>query len=102
MRWIEEAEARRMWLHDAESRPAYAESLAEAEPMAISKATLTVLVSKITGRIARAARIRPSAGEKDAPAEGCDCTRASWIAIGRGGAPSRIAGGSPAGASLPA
>ena len=72
MRWIEQAEARRVWLHDAESKPAAAESLAGPEILLTRKSTVTVLVARMTGRLARAARGRVSAGAEDAPAEGCD------------------------------
>src|SRR5215211_6827583 len=57
MRWTEEAEARRVWLYDAESKPA-AESLAGPEILLTRKSTVTVLVARMTGRLARGARAR--------------------------------------------
>jgi hypothetical protein len=100
IRWIEEAEARRMLLlYDAESKPAPTEADSGPELLLVTKATLTVLVSKMTGRIARTARARPSAGEEDSPADGCEGESSSWIAIGCGGAPYRIARASSAGAA---
>jgi hypothetical protein len=52
----------------------------------------------MTGRLARAARAQPAAGANDEPADGCDDTAPSWIAIGCGGAPYRIARAASAGA----
>lgn len=86
-----------MLLYDAESKPAPTEADNGPELLLVTKATLTVLVSRMTGRIARAARARPSAGEEDSPADGCDGNASSWIAIGCGGAPYRVARASSAG-----
>lgn len=92
MRWIEEAEARRVWLYDAESKPADAETLAGPEFLLATKTTLTVLVARMAGRVARAARGRSAAGEKDKSAGGCD-EAASWIEFARR-APYRLTGAS--------
>src|SRR5437764_5191559 len=72
LRWIEEAEARQVRLYDAEAKPAAAESLSGPGFPLTTKITFTVLVGRMTGRLARAARGRPSAGAEDASAEGCD------------------------------
>jgi hypothetical protein len=100
MRWIEEAEARRVWLYDAESKPAVAESLAGPEILLTRKSTVTVLVARMTGRLARAARGRASAGAKDAPAEGCDAVSIRVEAAYRG--PYLVAGTSSAGTAAAA
>lgn len=100
MRWIEEAEARQMRLYDAESKPAAAPMAARPEFLLATKATLTVLVARMTGRVARATREEPPAGEKDTPADGCE-GESIWIEIARG-APYRIAGASSAGTEVAA
>ena len=100
MRWIEEAEARRVWLYDAESKPTAAESLAGPEILLTRKSTVTVLVARMTGRLARAARGRPSAGAKDAPAEGCDAVSIRVEAPYRG--PYLVAGTASAGTAAAA
>ena len=100
MRWIEEAEARRVWLYDAESKPAAAESLAGPEILLTRKSTVTVLVARMTGRLARAARGRPSAGAKDTPAEGCDAVSIRVEAPYRG--PYLVAGTASAGTAAAA
>src|SRR5437763_14092683 len=100
MRWIEEAEARRVWLYDTESKPAAAENVAAPEFRVVPKTALTVLVARMTGRVARAARGRASAGEEDAPAEGCDET---WIwSELAAGAPYLMSGASSAVTEAPA
>jgi len=86
-----------MLLYDAESKPASTEADNGSELLSATKTTLTVLVTKVTGRIGRTARARPSAGEEDSPADACDGESSSWIAIGCGGAPYRIARASSAG-----
>ena len=86
-----------MWLYDAESKPACCEPDSGPELLLVTKSTLTVLVSKMTGRIARAAGLRPAARDDDSPADGCEGESSSWIAIGCGGAPYRIASVSSAG-----
>jgi hypothetical protein len=91
IRWIEEAEARRMWLYDAEAKPAAAQTSARPEFLLVRRTTLTVLVSRMTERIARAARGQPSVGDKEDPAERCDHDTRSWIAVGCGGMPYRTA-----------
>lgn len=98
MRWLEAAEARRVFLVDAETKPPPAENGGGQEFPLVTKATLTVLVARMTGRLARAARAQPAAGANDEPADGCDDTAPSWIAIGCGGAPYRIARAASAGA----
>jgi hypothetical protein len=104
MRWIEEAEARRVWLYDAESKPPAAESLAGPEVLLTRKPTVTVLVARMTGRmtgrLARAARGRGSAGAKDAPAEGCDAVSVRVGTVYRG--PYLVAGTSSAGTAAAA
>jgi hypothetical protein len=83
MRWIEEAEARKMWLHDAESKPAAAPTVAGPEFLLATKATLTVLVARMTGRVARTNREQPSADGNDASADGCDYDARSWPVVCR-------------------
>ena len=100
MRWIEQAEARRVWLHDAESKPAATESLAGPEILLTRKSTVTVLVARMTGRLARAARGQPSAGADDASAEGCDAVSIQIEAPYRG--PYLVAGTSSAGTAAAA
>ena len=100
MRWTEEAEARRVWLYDAESKPVAAESLAGPEVLLTRKPTVTVLVARMTGRLARAARGRGSAGAKDAPAEGCDAVSIRAEVPYRG--PYLVAGTSSAGTAAAA
>jgi hypothetical protein len=100
MRWIEEAEARRVWLYDAESKPTAAESLAGPEILLTRKSTVTVLVARMTGRLARAARGRPSAGAKETPAEGCDAVSIRVEAPYRG--PYLVAGTASAGTAAAA
>src|SRR5436305_618596 len=63
MRWIEEAEARRVWLYDAESKPTAAESLAGPEILLTRKSTVTVLVA----RIALARLVAPGFGPHALP-----------------------------------
>ena len=91
IRWIEEAEARQMRLHDAELKPAAAPTVAGPEFLLVTKATLTVLVARMTGRVARTNREQPSAAGKDAPADGCDCEVRSWPLVGCGGVPYPLA-----------
>ena len=87
IRWIEEAEARQMRLHDAELKPAAAPTVAGPEFLLVTKATLTVLVARMTGRIARTNREQPSADDKDASADGCDYDTRPWPTIRCGGVP---------------
>jgi hypothetical protein len=61
-----------MRLYDAESKPAAAEGQSGPGFPQTTKKNLTVLVGRMTGRLARAARGRSSAGAEDASAEGCD------------------------------
>lgn len=91
IRWIEEAEARQMRLHDAELKPAAAPTLAGPEFLLVTKATLTVLVARMTGRVARTNREQPSADGKDASADGCDCEARSWPGVRCGGVPYAVA-----------
>src|SRR3954464_8570030 len=86
LRWIEEAEARQVRLYDAEAKPAAAESLSGPGFPLTTKLTLTVLASRVTGRLARAARGRPRPSAEDASAEGCDAAssiRAEISYLGR-------------------
>lgn len=101
MRWLEEAEARQMRLLDAEARPVAAENSAVPEFVLVRRASLTVLVARMAGRVARAARGRPSAdGVEDAPAEGCD-EGSIWAEFSHC-APYLVAGTSSAGAAAAA
>jgi hypothetical protein len=95
MRWIEEAEARQMRLHDAETKPAAAPTVAGPEFLLVTKATLTVLVARMTGRVARSDGEQPSADGNDASADGCDYDARSWPVIG-GGVPYPLAMTNPA------
>ena len=99
MRWLEAAEARRVFLIDAETKPAPVENGSGQEFPLVTKTTLTILVARMTGRLARPARAQPAAGAEKEPADGCDDTAPSWIAIGCGGAPYRIARAASVGAT---
>jgi Ser/Thr protein kinase RdoA (MazF antagonist) len=101
LRWIEEAEARQVRLYDAEAKPAAAESLSGPGFPLTTKLTLTVLVGRMTGRLARAARGRPSAGAEDASAEGCDAADSIRAEIPYVG-PYLVAGTSSAAKAVPA
>ena len=96
IRWIEEAEARKMWLHNAESKPVAVPTVAGPEFRLITKATLTVLVARMTGRVTRTNREQPSADGNDTPADGCDCEARSWPVVGRDGIPYPLAAIYPA------
>jgi hypothetical protein len=85
-----------MWLHDAEAKPAAAPTVAGPEFLLATKATLTVLVARMTGRFARANREQPSADGKDASADGCDYDARSWPAAACGGIPYALAAICPA------
>jgi hypothetical protein len=85
-----------MWLHNAESKPAGAPTVAGPEFRLITKATLTVLVARMTGRVARTDREQPSADGNDASADGCDCKARSWPVVGREGIPYPLAAIYPA------
>ena len=85
-----------MWLHDAEAKPAAAPTVAGPEFLLITKATLTVLVARMTGRITRTNREQSSDERKDASADGCDCETRSWPLVDRGGIPYALAAICPA------
>jgi hypothetical protein len=84
-----------MWLHNAEAKPAGAPTVAGPEFRLITKAALTVLVARMTGRVTRTDREQPSADGNDAPADGCDCEARSW-SVGRDGIPYPLAAIYPA------
>ena len=94
MRWIEEAEARQMRLYDAESKPTAAPTVAGPEFLLVTKATLTVLVARMTGRAARTDREQPSADGNDPSADGCDYDARPWPVVG-GGLPYPLAATNP-------
>ena len=96
IRWIEEAEARQMRLHDAELKPTAAPTVAGPEFLLVTKATLTVLVARMTGRVARTDREQSSADGKDASADGCDYDARSWPGVRCGSVPYALAAVFPA------
>ena len=92
MRWIEEAEARKMRLYDAEFKPAVTATAAAPEFLLATRATLTVLVARMTGRVERADRDEPPAGD-DTSADGSVYEVRKWPVVGCGGTVYPIAAG---------
>jgi hypothetical protein len=72
IRWIEEAEARRLFLLEGEVPPRPTEAPARPEFPALARASLTVLLARMTGRVARIARTRSSAGGDEPAGDGGD------------------------------
>ncbi len=72
MRWNEEAEARKVRLLAGESMSASAAN-GGATKLPMGKTSLTLLLARMTGRVARLTRARPSRGRSDQPTEGPDC-----------------------------
>jgi hypothetical protein len=72
MRWNEEAEARKVRLLAAESMPASAAN-GGATKLPKGKTSVTALLARMTGRVTRLTRARPSRGRSDQPTEGSDC-----------------------------
>jgi hypothetical protein len=79
MRWNEEAEARKIRLLAAETMPASAANGGAAE-LPIGKTSVTVLLARMTGRVVRLTRARPSRSRGEPPTEGPDCG-SRWRAV---------------------
>jgi hypothetical protein len=81
MGWIEKAEARNIRLLAGEAMPAAAANGATAQPSA-NKTNVTLLITRLTGRVARFAKARPSRGRSEQPTEGSDCVSGWRAGIG--------------------
>ena len=71
MEWIEKAEARKIRLLAGEAMPAGAANGA-ATQLPAGKTNVSLL-ARVTGRVARLTRARPSRGRGEPPTEGPDC-----------------------------
>lgn len=72
MEWIEKAEERQIRLLAAETIPARV-TKRDAADLPIGKTSVTMLLARMTGRVARLTRARPSRRRGALPTEGPDC-----------------------------
>ena len=81
MEWIEKAEARKTRLLAAEAMPANPAN-GGAPQAAVSKTGVTLLLARMTGRVARLAKARPSRRRSEPPTDGPDCGSRWRAAVG--------------------
>ena len=72
MEWMEKAEARKIRLLAAETMPANAAN-GRATQVAVSKTGIALLLARMTRRVTRLTRARPSRNRSEPPTEGPDC-----------------------------